>query len=558
MSELTEICCFKKEKFEECFDILLNRISMNFCNYISFQDLKLNNSIEILKKLLKKKTDNYNILSMLLECKYIDRTFRDSYYLHLSEKHFEVSRYCQRLIIFDGIQEDNIINRNVGILEKNLIGSIVIRPIKTGILGRTLINPKYLYKNKDEYKEDNAYIRTTKYSISFYGICLSVSAFPFSTQDAITTTCAETTLINMMDYFSHRYEDYRLLLPSDIYKIRRQDSDERILPTKGMTYRMLSKAMYKSGLYPKIYTENEYINFEDMRRILSYYVESGIPVALGIHRKCGGLNHSIICIGHTSNDYNSMTNIVYPIINNCSQENKRNIIYTVDTANSINKLIVMDDTNVPYSQFKLRKLSYDYKDSTFTDIHKLFKYEYNDSELMCIIVPLYKRVYMDVMQARNAFREILVNDDFNPCLNYKKCFNFDVGTRENPIVTRIFLTSSKHYKEMRLNDINIVDTCVEDMYLNTPFPQFIWVCELYDLKCYKNGIAFGEIILDATYSSKDSLGSIIMLNYPQKHLARDIDGKSLDATTDIEFNNTSEHAIKFSMYHKNLTSMNEL
>ena len=76
---------------------------------------------------------------------------------------------------------------------------------------------------------------------------------------------------------------------------------------------------------------------------------------------------------------------------------------------------------------------------------------------------------MDVMQARNAFREILVNDDFNPCLNYKKCFNFDVGTRENPIVTRIFLTSSKHYKEMRLNDINIVDTCVEDMYLNTPF-----------------------------------------------------------------------------------------
>lgn len=38
-------------------------------------------------------------------------------------------------------------------------------------------------------------------------------------QDGETTTCAEVTILNLMDYFGKKYCEYRSILPSDIVSI---------------------------------------------------------------------------------------------------------------------------------------------------------------------------------------------------------------------------------------------------------------------------------------------------------------------------------------------------
>ena len=55
-------------------------------------------SYKILYLLLK----NILPLTVLVEEKYIDKIYRDSYYMHFSCKHGEYSRFCKRLFVFSG------------------------------------------------------------------------------------------------------------------------------------------------------------------------------------------------------------------------------------------------------------------------------------------------------------------------------------------------------------------------------------------------------------------------------------------------------------------------
>lgn len=106
-------------------------------------------------------------------------------------------------------------------------------------------------------------------------------------QDGETVTCAEVTLINLFDYFSAQYTEYRYLRPSEIQRIVSAHSFERILPSKGLNYEMLSKVLSDQGFEPKLYMSKQKHATWDIRRCLSRYVESGIPVAveLKIHKR---------------------------------------------------------------------------------------------------------------------------------------------------------------------------------------------------------------------------------------------------------------------------------
>lgn len=42
-------------------------------------------------------------------------------------------------------------------------------------------------------------------------------------------------------------------------------------------------------------------------------------------------------------------------------------------------------------------------------------------------------------------------------------------------------------------------------------PKWVWVAEISSYKLYKMGYAFGEVVLDATASSKSKINSIILL-----------------------------------------------
>lgn len=307
-------------------------------NIESMEALQNDSSYKILFCLFKK----IQRVTIAIEEKYVDRTYRDSYYVHFSCKHGEYNRFCKRLFIFEGnVFEDTTISEfsslNAGNLQKRFIGTIVIRPLREGKVGRSLINPYFVLE------KEGTYLRYAKYSVTIFGMRFQINAFPFSMQDGETTTCAEITILNLMDYFSRKYSEYKSILPSEVASIVEKNNFERALPTRGLTYYTITKVFSEMGFYPRLYGKNVFADMSQFKRVMHYYIESGIPVAVGakVDEKT---KHSIVCIGHGKINYENIGAKIYAV----SDTVAGNHIWIIDSADLCKNYITMDDGRVPY------------------------------------------------------------------------------------------------------------------------------------------------------------------------------------------------------------------
>ncbi len=351
--------------------------------------LSENRSFRILWESLKKISE----ITFVTEEYYIDRVYRDSYYTYYSCKHFEYSRYCKRLFIFSGkIQTEygcELIDVSEHKLQNKFIGCIVVRPLETGKIGRSLLNPYYFTD------VDGTYVRYATYSVTMFGKRLYVDAFPYSMQDEETTSCAEITILNLLDYFSKKYAEYKYFLPSGIIEIAIKNGYERRLPTKGLDYLLISKVFMEAGFCPVLYNADKLEDASKFKRILHYYIESGIPIAVGLEISRNA-KHSIICIGHGSVDNSKIERKQYSIPD---AYDKNHHIWLIDSSDLITDYIVMDDSQKPYSK-------YAWKDET-PDMPNLlggWKPEY-------LMVPLYKRMFLEAADAYDICTSILADNE---------------------------------------------------------------------------------------------------------------------------------------------------
>lgn len=429
-------------------------------------------------------------ITFLMEEYYIDRVYRDSYYTYYSCKHFEYSRYCKRLFLFSGEiskkYECEITDIPVQELQKAFIGCIVIRPLETGKIGRSLLNP-YYFTDIDE-----TYVRYATYDVTMFGKRLYIDAFPYSMQDEETTSCAEITILNLLDYFSKKYAEYKYFLPSEIIDIATKNGYERRLPTKGLDYLLISKVFMEAGFYPVLYNSDKLEDSSKFKRILHYYIESGIPIAVGLEINRNA-KHSIICIGHGKVDIGRIEKKQYAI---SDAYDKNHHIWLIDSADLVTDYIVMDDNQNPYSK-------YAWKDGDFDNTNLLgeWKPEY-------LMVPLYKRMFLEAADAYDICTSVLADSE----LGIQKQ-EPGIGTIENPMVIRLFMASARGFKNYRINSFSDANTDIKERYINTPFPRFVWVCEVY-LKVEYPNLCIGEVIIDATAAPNVKMGSVIMLHYP--------------------------------------------
>ena len=172
----------------------------------------------------------FNILkfpiTIVYEKFYVDKLFRDTYYTYFSSKHFEIDRTCGRLVLFEGnfAYEDFLNNILFDVLQKAVIGAIVLRPTKINTVGRTLLNPDKLHVGK-------MYVQRARFEISLLGKLYTIWAYPFTSQDTETMSCAETSIWTMLEYYGTRYSEYRSVLPSEILDELGNLSEERVLPS---------------------------------------------------------------------------------------------------------------------------------------------------------------------------------------------------------------------------------------------------------------------------------------------------------------------------------------
>ncbi len=429
---------------------------------------------------------------VLIESPYTDKVYRDSYYTYFSSKLGYYNKDCIRLSFFNGeIVTDHFTNeKSYAELQARYLGFMILRPTDPKIVGRSAISPKAVKGNN--FLCVTAPIKATANSLKF-----SVNAFPHSSQDTETITCAETTLWAIMEYFGNKYPEYKPVLPSQIINALRRVSSERQVPSKGLNIQQMAFALKEFGFGTKVYALNEF-GQDEFNRLFSTYVESGIPliVAMENRRYKGNIAHALLCIGHerlAASDIDSLseTKESNPGVQDQIKKQKVRLFDNDD----VNKRFVFIDDNLP--AYQLNKLSSPAAHYPETSWH--------NCEISYFIAPLYPKIYLEAFEAKNLFKKILL--DF-----------FLVNDEE--IFIRFFLTSSRSFKHSLSLDPSF-DPVIKEMILATPMPKFLWIGEISTKALVKQQKANGLVIIDATEANLQTLKALIMAAFKGNYLAYD-------------------------------------
>ena len=462
--------------------------------------------------------------TVILENHYVDKSFRDSYYRYFSSRHFNVNRTSKRLSFFQGlISVEEYIDHNIPCVRYEeaqkykdrrqlvYLGSIVINPIMTGAIGRTLLDPRCLNLQKPEMLP--IYMRLSHFKMHIYGRTLKVKAFPYRMQDKETTKCAEITFLNLMDYYSNHYPDYKSTLPGEILDMEKRHSNERVLPSRGMNYAVMSKLMYYFGFSPRLYDYRSIVSSSGskvtpeitLKRWMYYYAESGIPIAVELRSSSPTkTGHSVICIGHGAMDKTKIRE-AHTL---GRKDGCRKYLYSADFYDSF---VIIDDNTPVYNIREYKQLSH-----------------HPELKLASLAVPLNRRMCLDAPDAESVFLAILNDEKIGLDSDWRKthCLGEEDCLGENDaVILRIFLASSHSLKKHRVETLKNKD--FKEYYLSIPMPRFVWVCELYRVNDYLKPQgdvikAFGEIVLDTTSVPTDEnpSKSIIFIHYPGKFTTR--------------------------------------
>lgn len=454
------------------------------------------NYVDELEKLLAQLPRPYTIIQ---EMYHIDRSFRDTYYAYFSNQHFDVKRYSRRLSFIRGvIGASGFYSSNKDTqkeIAQNFMGACVINPLSTGVIGRTLIDPQFLISKSDR----PVYVRLSDFKLHIYGKEFSVKAFPYRMQDEETMRCAEVTLLNMLEYYSNSYIDYRNVVPSEILNMEQKHSHERVLPSRGTSYPVLTKILSEFGFSPRLYSLSAIERYnlsqvtqeDELKRLLHYYIESGIPVALNLLPiGNNGAGHSMVCIGHG--------NVNPDLIKKAkkhkwiSWEHRKHCHPIIDSADFYDRYVIVDDNQPVYRVRSFRQLSL-----------------YPDMKVENIAVPLYKRMFLDASDASAIVRTVLHHEQLG-------IDNWSDGflKPQEDVIIRLFMASSKSLKEYRSG--TLMNMFAREAYAMVPMPRFVWVCEIYRENDYDALNAFAEIVIDATSvpGRGHTARSLILMHYP--------------------------------------------
>ncbi len=424
------------------------------------------------------------------ENNYVDKVYRDSYYHYYSSKLNLYDRDCVKLSLFEGkISEDDFSDPSKHEnLQSRYRGFITLRPTIPQIIGRSIVSPSAL-------KAVDFSCCTTKFHTTANGLKFTIKAFPHSSQDSETISCAETTLWAIMEYFSNKYSDYKPVLPSKIIQTLNNQSVERQLPSHGLNVQQMSFALREFGFGTKIYSKKEYE--DDFKRLLNIYIESGLPLIIAMDNfdGAGTIGHAILAIGHATITDRHIDTL--PAHNTFG----RGIAF-FDYAEAKSECVFIDDNCKVYQRAVLDNPAQHYT----TDWH--------DCKITYFIVPLYPKIYLEAFEAKN----FVLNFIFE---------GLEPIDDSSEVLLRFFLTSSRSYKDEIARNATIQDD-LKSAIIGALMPKFIWVAELSTREMIKRDEAYGLVILDATEADVSYNKPLIIAAYQDKIINFDSKSKELE------------------------------
>jgi len=266
-----------------------------FKGYASTLRRRLNNFLEEYLKITK---------SFLIEEKYIEWEWRESYSIHYSKTFYEnITPYvCRIHFISDNIEKIESVS------DENYLGYITLRPVPSPnhALSRIRLRPlKGIYYLQ---KKESLYLMTATYNVNFPNKKLKINVFPFYAQDSMVCVCAHADILMMSEFMHKKHGLDRPKIQGFLEELIPMSG--RTVPSEGLSIEQIMISLQKNN-YPAnlVMFENGKEKRSGIEAVdyIDVLIESCIPCILAFDE------HVIIFAGHTLIEKEGRPDIRYVI-----------------------------------------------------------------------------------------------------------------------------------------------------------------------------------------------------------------------------------------------------
>jgi hypothetical protein len=353
------------------------------------------------------------------------------------------------------------------------LGFITIRPVRSSPVAASILRP---------LPNQNYLLSSDKFDIHLAGKTFTVQGTPFMQQDNAVGACAQASIWMALRTLRKKegnsaFDPAQITSAATRFLVR-----GRTLPNReGLLVEQMIEVIRFAGYSPHLMqfgighgNNLSAIELLEAKRKIYSYVESGIPVVLGVYPNSNE-GHAIVLIGHKWSENNTPQP--------CSRS--RGVIY--NAADWVTSFIAHNDNSGPYM-----------------DLHDDSNGHYCLNQLVFAIPLLPSDVFLSGEEAVEVARTLFLS-----------IFNSE-KTSINKLVFRTYLIERHQFREWVTGNNNI-NQSVKRYYRLKILPKRIWVTEINLLDQFNkilNGESsrVGEILIDPTGDPNDAPFLSVHLN----------------------------------------------
>lgn len=427
--------------------------------------------VPVLKNLLETYRD-LGAKAFLLEQAYIDRDFSAAYSAFYAALFHPYLKYCRRLHFFaddlSALAEAETaegVSRGIEDAGGSYLGFVVLRPVKHAPVGFAVASSACLAREPGVQVD----LRST-YTVHVLGAELSVEGFPLTQQDTRVGACAQAVIWMAGRHFHQRHGGPWFSMP-DINEVAIKPTDNvisRSLPagSEFLTPDNMVRALRAMDRHPVVYAaqpvKKHLVWVRPAHEIVSRYLDSGIPVIIGLRARQGAVGHAVAAVGR----------VVSP---GRATPKSPNATWAEMTTH----FLIQDDQQGAYRRLPVREA--DRSDA----------YPWTLEDATYLIVPLPAKVFMTGEVAETFARDYVAmacartqayrdkaeaDTDGGPLKPHAEIDPAFYGAKPEELIARTYLTYGWKYKRRALR--NRLPRAFKAELLSKQFPRYVWVTEL--------------------------------------------------------------------------------
>lgn len=461
--------------------------------------------------------------SYVLEHPYIDRDYSADYFHFFARTFRTYQRHCKRVHFFTN-DISPLISRplSTGRLHKlqqlpsrTYCGFCVVRPLYKASIGRTVL----LAKVGSRFNMEPTVTCRANFNANLLGIDLQVTGTSFLQQDSRVGACAQVAIWAGMRHM-HARHNYNWVSVADITRFARPATATESVSLPPASGALSSDAMVRAiagaGYQPLCFRR------PDIARKILPYVESGIPVILGL-KVDGTVGHAVTVVGRVFAKQDTPT---------------------ANTIDYVPAFIVHDDQGGPYMWLPSNSkasTAFSFKEDTVRRLTSEGKtIELNvESHAVFAVALMSPRVFStaeaaelsaldridEALDKMSDTRRLLAEHQLS--INKRFLNKLESAYASDRIVLRTYLTSAAGYRRHLTNGSACED--LKDALLDLHLPHFTWITEISTIGSYNHASRgmrriYGHTVLDATSTARDGDG-LLVLHLPGLLFTNDINAR---------------------------------